>query len=206
MSLARALALVALVTLPGCASLTASSPQAESPRPATRRAADSDRVGTAYYHYSVAQMHARAGRMPDALTEIRQAIQSDPRSAALWTQLAQWLARSNQPGEAIAAAQKAVELEPENTGAYLTLAELYRRARRLPEAEAALEKVITIAPRSPEAYLALAQQHFEQKSYDKARAVLLRLVERAARACPRATTCWAASRSRRRTGTRPSRG
>ena len=101
-----------------------------------------DRLGESYYHFSVAQMHARAGRMPEAIAEVRLAIQRDPKTAVLWTQLAQWLARTNQPTEAVAAAQKAVELEPENTAAYLTLAELYRRARRLPESEAALEKVI----------------------------------------------------------------
>ena len=129
MSFARALALVALVALPGCAAFTASAPQTEAPRPIPRRvAAETDRAGSAYYHFSVAQMHARAGRMPEALTELRQAIQSDPRTAALWMQMAQWQARSNQPAEAIAAAQKAIELEPQNTAAHLTLAELYRRA------------------------------------------------------------------------------
>ena len=71
MTLPRALALLALVVLPGCASLSAQSPQAEPARPAVRRmAAASDPTATAYYRFAVAQMHARAGRMQEAITEL----------------------------------------------------------------------------------------------------------------------------------------
>ena len=64
----RVLALTAVLTLTGCA--TVSSPPATEPRPArtvTPRAVAADRLGESYYHFSVAQMHARAGRMAAAL-------------------------------------------------------------------------------------------------------------------------------------------
>ena len=134
MTLSRVLALAAILTLTGCA--TTSSGPAPEPRPAraaASRPVAADRLGESYYHFSVAQMHARGGRMPEAIGELRLAIERDPKTAALWTQLAQWLARSNQPAEAVAAAQKAVELEPDSTSAYLTLAELYRRYDAVPD-------------------------------------------------------------------------
>ena len=136
-----------------------------------------DRLGESYYHFSVAQMHARAGRMPEAIAQLREAIKRDPKTAALWTQLAQWLARTNQPAEAITAAQKAVELEPDNTSRLPDDGRALSPARAgCPRRRPRWRRSSRIAPQSPDGYLALAQLHFEQKSYDKARAVLLRLI------------------------------
>src|SRR4029453_16031993 len=146
MTIPRAIALAALLALPGCASMDASGPEAEPPRLARQPVAASDSTATAYYRFAVAQMYARAGRMPEAIAELRGAIESDPKTAALWVQLAQWLARSNQSAEAIAAAQRAVDLEPTSTAAHLTLAELYRRGRPRPPAEGGREEGIPGGP------------------------------------------------------------
>ena len=92
-------------------------------------------------------MEARAGRLPEAIAELRQAIKDDPNTAALWIQLSQWLAPHQGRAGAIAAAQKAIALEPEQrVRPYLTLADLYRRQRRPAEAEAELEQAIALAP------------------------------------------------------------
>src|SRR5260370_959685 len=132
--------------------------------------------GEAYDHYVIAQMEARAGRLPQAIGQLREAIKTDPDSGVLWIQLSQWLVRLNDVTGAFTPAQKAIALEPDNASAYLTPADLSQRQRRTPAAEAALEKAVALDPKTPDGYLALAQLHFEQKSYDKARAVLGRLV------------------------------
>src|SRR5580704_2555729 len=141
--------------LAGCA--TTDSGQAESgpalaqPLPG-RRAVGAQ--GEAYDHYVIAQMEARAGRLPQAIAQLREAIKADPNTATLWIQLSQWLIRSNDTAGAFTAAQKAIALEPDNPSAYMTLAGLYKRQRKMPEAEAALEKAVALDPQTPDGYLA----------------------------------------------------
>ena len=79
MTLSHALTLAAILTLTGCA--TVPSPPATETRPAragVARPVAADRLAESYYHFSVAQMHSRAGRMPEAIAEVRLAIQRDP--------------------------------------------------------------------------------------------------------------------------------
>ena len=164
--------LSAALVLSGCASTGSmgasddSGATAEAPPPRIR---DSRAAG--YYFYSVAQMHARSGRIPDAIASLRQAIDRDPDTAALWVQLSQWLARANEPAKAVEAANKAISLEPGNATPHLTLADIFRRQRRFTDAESELEKAILLAPSSPDAYIALAQQNLELNQFEKARAV-----------------------------------
>ena len=85
-----ALLLLALLSLTGCASLT-SGVGAEPPRPPVARPLVPDLTAEAYYHFTAAQLHAQAGRLKDAIAEIREAIKRDPTTPSLWTQLAVWL-------------------------------------------------------------------------------------------------------------------
>src|ERR1700687_1642298 len=118
--------LSAALVLSGCASTGSmgaaddSDATAEAPPPRIR---DSRAAG--YYFYSVAQMHARAGRVPDAIASLRQAIDRDPDTAALWVQLSQWLARANEPAKAVEAANKAISLEAGKGRAHFTLARIF---------------------------------------------------------------------------------
>ena len=86
--------LAAAITLSGCVSM---DPQtaADSPETTTEAVAAPirDPRAAAYYYYSIAQMNARAGRNQEAIAALRQAIDRDRDTAALWVQLAQWLAR-----------------------------------------------------------------------------------------------------------------
>src|SRR5258706_2697291 len=166
-------------TLAGCATAQTSEGEPVGPKsitivPPGRRAVGVQ--GEAYDHYVIAQMEARAGRLPQAIGQLREAIKFDPNTAVLWIQLSQWLIRINDTAGAFTAAQKAIALEPDNAGAHMTLADLYKRQRKTAEAEAELERAVALDPQTPDGYLALAQLHFEGKSYDKARAVLRRLV------------------------------
>src|SRR3990170_2868372 len=165
-----ALALRGLLGLAGCAS-TAPAPAAEADtaRPPVVRAAQRDPAAEAYYHYTAAQLHAQAGRLKEAIAELKEAIKQDPTTPSLWTQLTLWLSKTDAPQEAIEAGLKAAALAPNDAGVHLTLAELYRGQKRWGEAEAELEKVIALTPRVPEGYLTLARHFVEQRAHDKAR-------------------------------------
>ena len=106
--------------------------------------------GQAYDHYVIAQMEARAGRLPQAITQLREAIKYDPNTAVLWIQLSQWLIRINDTAGAFTAAQKAVALEPNNASAHMTMADLYKRQRKPAEAEAELERAVALDPQTPD--------------------------------------------------------
>ena len=170
-----------LAALTGCATTTPPTAPAraevQTPAPAVRRPSIGGRTANAYWHFSVAQIEAREGRLQDAIGSLRQAIKDDPNTAALWVQLSQWLLRTDDVTGAVEAAQKAIALDASSAPARIALADLYRRQRRPADAERELEQAIALAPKAQEAYLALAQQYVEQKNYDRARAVLERLVD-----------------------------
>ena len=43
--------------------------------------------GEAYDHFAIAQMEARAGRLPQAIAQMREAIKSDTHTALMWIKL-----------------------------------------------------------------------------------------------------------------------
>jgi Flp pilus assembly protein TadD len=102
-------ALVLVLALTGCATAISPAANAEpsAPIPGAARRIDSP-TADAYAHYLMAQMHAQAGRFREAVAELRETLRADPRTPALWMQLAQWLSRIDEPDEALAAARKAV--------------------------------------------------------------------------------------------------
>jgi tetratricopeptide (TPR) repeat protein len=169
---------IAAALASGCAATRSISRTSAADDTRRMTAAPPTTAAQAYYHYSVAQLHAQGGRFKEAIAEVEQAIKLDPRSPYLWRDLAQWLARSDTPDQALAAARKAVELAPDQSSSHLTLAELLRTQKKYAEAEAELERVIALNPDSEDGYLTLARFFVEQKKYDRARTVLLRLVDK----------------------------
>src|SRR3972149_2727966 len=126
-----ALVLLVLLGLAGCAS-TAPAPAAvaDTARPPVARAAQRDPAAEAYYHYTAAQLHAQAGRLKEAIAELKEAIKRDPTTPSLWTQLALWLSKTDAPQEAIDAGLKAAALAPNDAGVHLAPAEPHRGQKR----------------------------------------------------------------------------
>jgi len=88
-------ALVALLFL-GCAA----SPNTGGIAPESGTAAERNRAAMerpadpiAYLHLVRAHYYAEAAEWPQAVTELRKAIDRDPKSASLWHLLARWLGR-----------------------------------------------------------------------------------------------------------------
>ena len=89
----------------------------------------------AYLHLVRAHYYAEAAEWPQAVAELRRAIDRDPKSAPLWHLLARWLERQGAHAEAITAAKEAIALDPGAAGAYLTLAEAYHAQKNETEAD-----------------------------------------------------------------------
>ena len=145
-------ALVTLLFL-GCAA----GPKPADPAPdasgaPTRGRAASERPAdpVVYLHLVRAHYHAEAAEWPQAVAELRKALDRDPRAPALWHLLARWLGRQGAHAEAIAAAKQALALDPQRSAVYLTLAETYHAQKNDAEATAALEQAIRLTPQTVE--------------------------------------------------------
>src|SRR6266542_2710663 len=147
--------LAVAAALTGCASF-ASEPSVEGTAlapPPLRRAFLVDSRAEAYQHFVVAQLKARAGQFPDAITELREAIKYDPSTAALWIQLSQWLARTNDVPQAqeaaqnaIAALKQAVDMDPDMDAAWSALGFVYESRNQLEDAIKVYKQAIKANP------------------------------------------------------------
>ena len=88
---------------------------AERNRAAMERPADP----IAYLHLVRAHYHAEAAEWPQAIAELRRALDRDKRSSTLWLLLARWLGRQGAHAEAVTAAKQAIALDPQRPGNYL---------------------------------------------------------------------------------------
>lgn len=135
----------------------------------------------AYYAFAMAKMAQKQQRYDAAITFLKEAAQSDPKSAAIQAELgATYLIVRDYPA-AEEAARAALKLDPKSSRAHQMLAQLfYSRARRGIEpvknrerAMAELEASLTGGPEDDlDALLTLSRFYLEAGNYEKA-AILL---------------------------------
>jgi tetratricopeptide (TPR) repeat protein len=77
------------------------------------------------YHFLLARHLESTGRIPEAIAEMRRAIELDPKSAALRAELAGLYARQDKAVEALAAAEEALALNPDDREANRILGSIY---------------------------------------------------------------------------------
>lgn len=82
-------------------------------------------------YYNMAEGLSQRGKLQDAITCYRQAIERYPNSAQFYAGLGKALASADQWQEAIAAYQRAMELAPQNTQYYLAFGEVLIRREQL---------------------------------------------------------------------------
>lgn len=104
----------------------------------------------------------KQGRLDEAVTEFRSAIQSDPRHAAAHANLAYTYDRLGRADEAIAAYKEAVALDPKNAIAFNNLGVLYVKKDAYEDAIQAFEQGLKADPSS-----ALLQQNLASAKKDK---------------------------------------
>lgn len=88
----------------------------------------------------------KQGRLDEAVSEFRLAVQADPRHAPAQLNLAYTYEKLSRVDEAIAAYKNAVALDPKNAIAFNNLGVLYTKRERYDEAIQTLEQGLTIDP------------------------------------------------------------
>ena len=161
--LAGLIGVLGLGLLPGCAGL--------APGESGNDLGDEVRADAPpEYDVLVAQQHASAGRIPQAIAAYRRAVAKDDDSAYLHRLIADALARTSELDQAVHHAERAYQLEPEDALGRSLLAQLYRLTRQ-PEKARVLLVDENGAPRDAESASTLYQIHVESEAYDDALSV-----------------------------------
>jgi tetratricopeptide (TPR) repeat protein len=123
---------------------------------------------------SLAFLHLRAGRLPDAVVQLRAVLELNPKDTPTQRQIAELLTLLGKTDAAAAAWEALASATPADPEPLRQLAALWVKANRLPEARKALRRALKRTPEDTEAQLALAE--VEEQAGDTAAA--LRVLER----------------------------
>ena len=138
------------------------------------------RRGEAYYHFmrSYAALRGSADdkQLDEAIAELREAIQDQPETVFLHTELARLLMRRGDVPAALQACQKALRLDPKYQPAYLVLGQLHANLQHKEEAQAAFRKAIELEPLDEEGYIYLGILHLAAGQQSEAIAVFQELL------------------------------
>ena len=130
--------------------------------------------------FTSAKAAAKAGRLPDAIAQMRAVVQQDPGIMDAHIGLGDWLLASRQPAAAVAAYKRALTLKVDDEVAFSKLVSACRAAGDEPEALRALDVFRTgldANPRNPQAWYQLAVQALELRQTKTAEDALLRALE-----------------------------
>lgn len=124
-----------------------------------------------------AKAAAKAGRLPEAIAQMRAVVQQDPGIMDAHIGLGDWLLRSQQPAAAVAAYKRALALKADDEVAFGKLVSACRAAGDEREALRALDAFragLDANPRNPQAWYQLAVQALELAQTKTAEDALLR--------------------------------
>jgi tetratricopeptide (TPR) repeat protein len=124
----------------------------------------------AYFHFSRGRLMEASGHFLQAERLYREALNYDPNSSNLLTELAEAYLRNNRVNEAVQAFEKSVQVNKGNLRAYKKLGAIYlsifeqeRNRQRIPKEDTlkktirAFESIIRLAPKDSNAYLVVAR-------------------------------------------------
>ena len=165
--------------------------QNQAPRPAAAR--ESNR-GEAYYHYSMAHLYELLARdyrsteyVNKSIDEYKQAIQADPSSEYLSSQLVDLYAQVGRLNDAVREAEAVLEREPNNLEMRRVLGRIYRgyladpgqgklNEDLLKRAIEQYEKIIAIDPKDTESHLHLGNLYRVSQDSVKAEAEFKKVI------------------------------
>lgn len=133
-----------------------------------------------YALFTSAKAAEKAGRLADAIAQMRAVVQQDPAIIDAHIGLGDWLVRSRQPAAAVAAYKRALALRVDDEVAFSKLVSACRAAGDEREALRALEVFragLDAQPRNPQAWYQLAVQALELGQTKTAEDALLRALE-----------------------------
>lgn len=124
----------------------------------------------AYFHFSRGRLMEASGHFLQAERLYREALNYDPNSSNLLTELAEAYLRNNRVNEAVQAFEKSVQVNKGNLRAYKKLGAIYlsifeqeRNRQRIPKEDTlkktirTFESIIRLAPKDSNAYLVVAR-------------------------------------------------
>lgn len=129
----------------------------------------SDHRAVALYYSNRGAESLRGGRVVEALTWLRKAVEIDPDFGGGWVNLGVALRRAGDGPGAEAAYRRALEADPQTASAYSNLASLLRSRGDDPEAERLLAIAANVDRRNPFSYIALGDLSLSQGRLDEAR-------------------------------------
>ena len=148
---------VAVVTAGGCGETLVSAPQPTMTRLFHGTLVPGSYVSsTAYQHYLMSRLHAQAGRVIEAVEELRQAIAADPTAAYLRAALAEELLGLGHLDEARDEVEVALRLDPDFPEGHLLLGRVRLRVGDAAGFQAELERAVAVDRSCTEAYVELA--------------------------------------------------
>ncbi len=113
--------------------------------------------GRAFAHYLAAVLHENRGRPKDALEEMEQASELDPRAFTPTLRLIRAYIRGGDYEQAQAMIERALEQEEQNTNLWVLLGEVHQKLKHFDEADAAFRKAVALQPSNALGYGALAE-------------------------------------------------
>ncbi|MGI6656406.1 MAG: tetratricopeptide repeat protein [Desulfobulbus sp.] len=123
-------------------------------------------------HYKKAMVYLEEQKDKEAIIELRNAIQIDPKYADARYQLGLLLLKSGEPRQAFEQLQRASTLDPDNIDAKLKTAEFYVLAQKRAEARKNVEEILVREPEHVDALVLLANLEFSDDKPDSALATL----------------------------------
>jgi arylsulfatase A-like enzyme/Tfp pilus assembly protein PilF len=127
-----------------------------------------------------AKAAAKAGRLPEAIAQMRAVAEQDPDIMDAHIGLGDWLLRSQQPAAAVASYKRALALKVDDEVAFGKLVTACRAAgaeREAVQALAAFRAGLEANPRNPQAWYQLAVRALELRQTRTAEEALLRAIE-----------------------------
>lgn len=168
----RLIILMSLLVLASCAG---STPPPENESSAVHKMSDGH--SRSLYLYSRARLATHEGDYPSALSLLRDAIEHDPESAMLHSEVAEIKLKIGQVPEALEYINKAIKLDPAYRPPYVLAGVLMASAGKDWEAADYLRKAIKLDPSKEDAYLHLALSLMRLFEYEETVATLKALVK-----------------------------
>ena len=128
------------------------------------------------YHYSLAVHHNLRGKTDEAIREMEEAIQRDPKSAFLKTELAALYMEKGDSRKAVTLCEEALIEEPNAIDIHLLLGNIHLSAKDYAGAIEVFRKAMEIEPRNATAHLFLGTIYAETKQYDNAAEIFRKLL------------------------------
>src|SRR5215831_18060393 len=134
-------------------------------------------TGNSALHYIDARLYELRDQDKNTLASLKQALQMDPDSSYLHSELARNLAEGNQFEQAGLEVETAMKLDPKNANLHLLRGKLYSVKQMSDQAIAEYEQCIQLKPDLEDCYTMMAREYALQKDTNKAVATIQRLLK-----------------------------